>query len=76
MPGPVERLSVTAMPERSPWPDGVEPPRDREESYRELTSFVRLRPGDPKFVMHRNHLHAFRCPPDSATPLVVREIST
>jgi hypothetical protein len=74
--GDEERLSVAAMPNGEPWPDGVELPSGREESYRDLTSFVRLKPGDPKFVMHRNHLHAFRCPPEARTPLVVREIST
>jgi D-lyxose ketol-isomerase len=74
--GPEERLSVAPMPEGSAWPEGVEVPSGRESTYSPLTSFVRLQPGDPKFVMHRNHLHAFRCPPDSPTPLVVREIST
>jgi hypothetical protein len=70
------RLTTACMPAGNPWPDGVELPAGRESTYSRLTSFVRLRAGDPKFVMHRNHLHAFRCPPDSPKPLVVREIST
>jgi hypothetical protein len=64
------------MPKGEPWPADVVLPAGREESYRALTSYARLRRGDPKFVMHRQHLHAFRCPPDSRVPLVVREIST
>lgn len=71
-----ETITFSPMPKGSPWPEGVALPAGREETYAELTSYVRLRPGDPKFVMHRRHLHTFRCPPDSATPLVVREIST
>jgi len=70
------RLSTARLPEGSAWPDSVELPAGREASYAELTSFVQLEPGHPKFVMHRNHLHAFRCSPESLTPLVVREIST
>jgi hypothetical protein len=69
-------LSLSPMPQGDEWPRGVALPVGREASYGRLSSFTRLRPGDPKFVMHRNHLHAFRCPPDSPTPLVVREIST
>jgi hypothetical protein len=69
-------LSLSPMPQGDEWPRGVALPAGREASYGRLSSFTRLRPGDPKFVMHRNHLHAFRCPPDSPTPLVVREIST
>ncbi|QWW19111.1 hypothetical protein I6B53_08280 [Schaalia sp. 19OD2882] len=71
-----ELLEFEAMPIGSPWPEGVELPAGREESYADLTSYVRLEAGDPKFVMHRKHLHAFRCPPDSPVPLVVREVST
>lgn len=69
-------IVFSPMPQGSPWPDGVALPEGREDSYSELTSYVRLKPGDPKFVMHRKHLHTFRCPPDSKVPLVVREIST
>lgn len=69
-------LQFAPMPDGEPWPAGVALPAGREDSYRELTSYVRLRPGDPKFVMHRKHLHTFRCPPDSDVPLVVREVST
>lgn len=64
------------MPRGEPWPADVALPAGREESYAGVTSYVRLRRGDPKFVMHRQHLHAFRCPPDARVPLVVREIST
>ena len=71
-----ERISIGGMPPGEPWPENVALPAGREASYEPLTEFVRLRPGDPKFVMHRNHLHAFRCPPDATTALVVREIST
>ena len=39
----------------------------------QLTEYVCLRPGDPKFVMHRKHLHAFGCPADAKTPVVIRE---
>lgn len=69
-------LSFRPMPKGQPWPEGVALAAGREDSYRELTSYVRLKAGDPKFVMHRKHLHAFRCPADSPVPLVVREIST
>lgn len=69
-------LTFSGMPLGDSWPEGVALPKGREESYNELTSYVRLRAGDPKFVMHRKHLHAFRCPPESNVPLVVREVST
>ena len=71
-----ETLTFSPMPAGSPWPDGVALPVGREETYAALTSYVRLRAGDPKFVMHRKHLHTFRCPADAPTPLVVREVST
>ena len=71
-----EVVSVVRMPAGDPWPDGVALAAGREDTYEKLTSYVRLKAGDPKFVMHRKHLHAFRCPADSPTPLVVREIST
>lgn len=71
-----ERLSLQAMPAGAAWPDSVVLPAGREDTYAQLTAYRKLVPGDPKFVMHRNHLHAFRCPADSPTPLVVREIST
>ncbi len=69
-------LVFSGMPAGSAWPEGVALPAGREDSYAQLTSHVRLRPGDPKFVMHRKHLHAFRCPADARVPLVVREVST
>ncbi|MER3389783.1 MAG: hypothetical protein RJQ01_07085 [Microcella sp.] len=71
-----QRLAAGHVPAGTAWPAGLEVPAGREESYEKLTSYVRLKKGDPKFVMHRRHLHAFRCPPDSSVPLVVREIST
>jgi hypothetical protein len=71
-----ERLLDLGMPRGEPWPEDVALPADREADYQRLSSFVRLGVGDRKFVMHRRHLHAFRCPPSSRTPLVVREIST
>lgn len=71
-----ELLEFEKMPSGESWPEGVELPKGREESYSQLTSYVRLEAGDPKFVMHRKHLHAFRCPPDAKVPLVVREVST
>lgn len=69
-------LSFSGMPAGQEWPKDVALASGREDSYKELTSYVRLRAGDPKFVMHRQHLHAFRCPQDATTPLVVREVST
>jgi hypothetical protein len=74
--GDEEVLSFSPMDQGSAWPEGVALPAGREESYAALTSYRRLRAGDPKFVMHRKHLHAFRCPADSDVPLVVREVST
>lgn len=74
--GDDEVLSFNPMPTGQAWPEGVALAAGREDSYAELTSYVRLRAGDPKFVMHRKHLHAFRCPADSPVPLVVREVST
>ncbi|WP_206475786.1 hypothetical protein [Microbacterium sp. KRD172] len=71
-----EVLAFSGMPAGGAWPEGVALPAGREESYAGLTSYVRLRAGDPKLVMHRKHLHAFRCPADSTVPLVVREVST
>lgn len=71
-----EVLSFRSMPVGQPWPEGIALAAGREESYAELTSYARLSAGDPKFVMHRKHLHAFRCPADSPVPLVVREVST
>ncbi|QPK80942.1 hypothetical protein G7Y41_07790 [Schaalia sp. ZJ405] len=71
-----ELLEFERMPVGEAWPANVELPVGRAESYEKLTSYVRLEAGDPKFVMHRKHLHAFRCPPDSKVPLVVREVST
>lgn len=69
-------LSFSGMPQGGPWPANVVLPEGRQEYYSQLTSHVRLRAGEPKFVMHRRHLHAFGCPADSEVPLVVREVST
>jgi len=74
--GDEDVVEFSPMAEGAAWPEGVALPAGREDSYAELTSYVRLRAGDPKFVMHRKHLHAFRCPADSPVPLVVREVST
>lgn len=68
-------IEARGMPTGDPWPDDIVLPRGREDSYRLLTSYRRLRPGDPKFVMHRKHLHAFGCPRDARAPLVIRENS-
>lgn len=69
-------LEGTRMPKGNAWPDNIALPAGREASYKELTSYIHLSAGDPKFVMQRQHLHAFRCPPDANVPLVVREVST
>lgn len=74
--GDGEPLVFSPMAQGESWPQGVSLPVGREESYEKLTSYVLLKAGDPKFVMHRKHLHTFRCPPDSKVPLVVREVST
>lgn len=61
------------MPKGEPWPRRIVLPAGREHTYEKLTSYRELRPGDPKFVMHRKHLHAFGCPRDARTPVVIRE---
>ncbi len=58
------------------WPDDIVLPEGREKTYQHLTNYRRLKPGDPKFVMPRKHLHAFGCPKDARTPVVIRENST
>ncbi len=75
-----ERLGVTnqgfiesPMPKGERWPERIVLPRGREHTYEKLTEYRCLRPGDPKFVMHRKHLHAFGCPRDARTPVVIRE---
>ena len=74
--GDEEPLEFRPMQPGQAWPEGIELPEGRAASYEDLTSYVRLSAGDPKFVMHRKHLHAFGCPKDSPVPLVVREVST
>jgi len=69
-------ISASVMEKGDPWPDDIVLPKGREESYRLLTAYKRLKPGDPKFVMHRKHLHAFGCPRNARTPVVIRENST
>ena len=64
-----------AMPAGSAWPTDIMLPAGRHDTYRLLPDYRRLRPGSPKFVMHRKHLHAFGCPRDARTPLVIRENS-
>lgn len=76
-----ERLNVKrdglilshSMPRGDKRPDRVVLPKGREHTYNQLTEYRCLRPGDPKFVMHRKHLHAFGCPRDAKTPVVIRE---
>ena len=63
------------MPKGDPWPDDIVLPKGREESWELLTSYQRLRQGDPKFLVPRKHLHGFGCPRDARTPLVIRENS-
>lgn len=68
------RISGGPMPRGGPWPgSGIRLPYGREHTYKQLTSYQRLVPGDPKFVMHRLHLHAFGCPRGAKTPVVIRE---
>lgn len=66
-------LHHSGMPRGEKRPDRVVLPEGREHTYDQLTEYVCLRPGDPKFVMHRKHLHAFGCPADAKTPVVIRE---
>jgi hypothetical protein len=63
------------MPKSGRWPAGIVLPKGRGHTYKKLTSYKRLERGDPKFVMHRKHLHAFGCPRDARTPVVIRENS-
>ncbi len=72
---PEDMIDSRPMPKGSPWPDDIVLPKGREASYERLTEYVRLRPGDPKFVVHRKHLHAFGCPRHALTPVVIREVS-
>jgi hypothetical protein len=76
-----ERLAITkkglirshSMPRGKRRPDSVVLPKGREQCWELLTEYRVLRPGDPKFVMHRKHLHAFGCPRAARTPVVIRE---
>lgn len=68
-------IQRTPMPKGDPWPDDIVLLAGREESWKLLTSYQRLKKGDPKFLMPRQHLHGFGCPRDARTPLVLRESS-
>ncbi len=68
-------LESHPMPKGEPWPEGIVLPKGREHTYAQLTQYKRLRKGDPKFIMHRKHLHAFGCPADARAPVVIRENS-
>ena len=63
------------MTEGDRWPDDIVLADGRQDSWELLTSYRRLRKGDPKFVVPRKHLHGFGCPPHARTPLVIRENS-
>lgn len=75
-------IAASEVIERVPMPKGGLRPADirlakgREQAWERLTSYQRVRVGDPKFVVPRKHLHGFGCPADARTPLVIRENST
>ncbi len=69
-------LLTHEMPKGDSWPADIVLPEGRKFTYEKLTEYKRLKQGDPKFVMHRKHLHAFGCPKDALTPAVIRENST
>ena len=71
-----EVIERTPMPKGDRRPAGIRLPKGREQAWELLTSYQRVRVGDPKFVVPRKHLHGFGCPPDARTPLVIRENST
>ncbi len=71
-----EVIERTGMPQGDPRPPGIRLPQGRERAWELLTSYQRVRTGDPKFVVPRKHLHGFGCPPDARTPLIIRENST
>ena len=68
-------IGSTSMAAGDRWPDDIVLAAGREDSWELLTSYRRLRVGDPKFLVPRKHLHGFGCPPDARTPLVIRENS-
>ena len=76
-----ERLQVSReglileqpMPKSGRRPADCVFPKGREHTYDLLSEYRVLEPGDPAFVMHRKHLHAFGCPRDAKTPVVIRE---
>ena len=70
-----ETIQIKPMPKGDPWPDDIVLAAGREESWKLLTSYKRVKAGDPKFLVPRKHLHGFGCPRDARTPLVIRENS-
>lgn len=70
-----EVIERTPMAAGDPVPKDVAFAAGREDAWKLLTSYQKLRPGDPKFLMPRKHLHGFRCPPGARTPAVIRENS-
>jgi hypothetical protein len=68
-------IQTRLMPKGEPWPDTIVLAEGRADAWSQLTSYTRLRKGDPKFLMPRKHLHGFGCPADARTPLVIRENS-
>ncbi len=70
-----QTVQRTSMPKGDAWPADIVLPKGREGSWELLTSYQRLKKGDPKFLMPRKHLHGFGCPRDARTPLVIRENS-
>lgn len=71
-----EVIERTPMPKGDPWPAEIRLAKGREKAWQLLTSYQRVRKGDPKFVVPRKHLHGFGCPADARTPLIIRENST
>ena len=55
-------IQRTPMPQGDAWPDDIVLPKGREQYWELLTSYRRLKKGDPKFLMPRKHLHGFGCP--------------
>lgn len=71
-----ELIPTPLMPAGEPLPAGTPLPAGREKSYdivRQNT--IRLKPGDPRFIVHRKTPHAFFCPHDAKVPTVIHEIS-
>ncbi len=71
-----EVIERKPMPKGDRWPAEIRLANGRDKAWELLTSYQRVRKGDPKFVVPRKHLHGFGCPADARTPLVIRENST